>query len=72
MESPQAADPAADAHSILRRERDAGVLDSLSSKAQEVLIVSTENLTLPGRIAQMIGVFQPQAPEIPGRDRIDP
>lgn len=72
VERPQAAYPATDAYPILRRERDAGMLDPFSSKPQEVLVVSAENLTLPGRIAQMIGVFQTQPPKIPGRDRVNP
>lgn len=72
MERPQVAHPTTDAHTILRRERDAGMLDTFRREPQEILIVGAQDPAHGGGPPQMIRVAAAQLPQVSGRYRINP
>ncbi|HEX9943535.1 MAG TPA: hypothetical protein VGG03_16095 [Thermoanaerobaculia bacterium] len=71
VERPQGSDPTANAHAVLRRERNAGVLDALCREPQEILIVRTENPPHLSRTPQVVRIVATQQIQIASRKGID-
>lgn len=71
VERSQGSDPTADAHTVLRRECDASVLDTLRRQPQEVLIMGAENPAHGRCPLQVKWIVTAQKVEIASRQGID-